>query len=565
MKRLFGISDGEDRKRLAAVEAIDRILEGAFEADVIDMTGLTTPSVQVVSSERSVNTETRSAKSQISGNSIGVMGGALQAAQQRQVGNETAAGISEGFSKIVVKTFNLSMIMTRIQKILDGLQIRTLYIFIDDFSELPKEAMHVFVDAVLAPLNNWSNELIKFKVAAYPNRIYLGEIDPSKMDEVHLDTYKLYGINDISFMEEKAIDFTRRLIKSRFDYYVGKQLDYYCEGDSDEIYKQLFFASMGNARILGHILHNLRESHVAYGKPIGLRSIQDAAARYYEEKVEPFFGIKKFAHESFEERSSIYSLKELLEFFVKKARDLREYKDSAVTKDIRGRTPSSHFHVLREFEPLLSTLELNFFLTKYFEMKDRDGRKVAVYALNYGLCAKQTIAYGRPTGRREYRLYFVERIFDYSPIIRSYLVRNQEIKCDNCGAVHDLEKLESLKLFNMLCPTCQSGRCKVSNLSKKYETILKEVNEELLLPATELGIMETLYNELKGLPASDIASELDCSYQLVGKRGKIMEERGLVSRKKEAGRRIFLITEQALENYFRLNKERHLNIPHDRP
>jgi hypothetical protein len=103
-----------------------------------------------------------------------------------------------------------------------------------------------------------------------------------------------------------------------------------------------------------------------------------------------------------------------LESLVTKARELRGYKDSSVTLQIPGRTPSSHFHILTEMDSLLTTLELNFFLTKYYEMKDRDGRKVSIYALNHGLCAKYTIAFGRPSGKREFRLYYVERIFDYT-------------------------------------------------------------------------------------------------------------------------------------------------------
>jgi len=54
-------------------------------------------------------------------------------------------------------------------------------------------------------------------------------------------------------------------------------------------------------------------------------------------------------------------------------------------------------------------------------MSDRSGRKVAVFALNFGLCQKFSIEYGRPKGQREYRLYLVERSFDYTPLLQEYL------------------------------------------------------------------------------------------------------------------------------------------------
>ena len=51
--------------------------------------------------------------------------------------------------------------------------------------------------------------------------------------------------------------------------------------------------------------------------------------------------------------------------------------------------------------------------------------------------------------------------------------------------------------------------------------------------------------------ASEIASELDCSYQLVGRRGRNLAERDLVLREEnEKGRRVFEISETAQDVYF---------------
>lgn len=547
-------------QRGEVIGAIDDLLEGAFEAQVTDVTGIIATNISTSEGKKEASKDGASATSKMNvakDPSLTLDGGSTWEASS-EVNIEQA----EEYSKVLLRTFNVNTIMERLAAILETIGLKHLYVFIDDFSELPQQAMAVFVDTVLAPLNNWSNELIKFKVAAYPGRVYLGKIDATKIDEVYLDTYRLYGVSDVATMEEKAIDFTRRLLNSRFIHFLGREFDGFCEGDPGEVYRQLFYATMGNPRILGHLLHNLRESHIAYGSGIGTRAIQDAAARYYEEKIEPYFGIQKFVHEAFSERSSVFSLKELLESIVLRARELRDYKESAVTREIPGRTPSSHFHVVTELESLLSTLELNFFVSKYYEMKDRDGRKVSIYALNYGLCARYTISFGRPSGKREHRLYFVERIFDYTSILRRYLQRNQEIRCSSCDTVHGLDKLESLRLFDMMCPACKKGTCEVVNLSRKYEHILNEIEDDLLLPPTELGILETLFHDPGGMVAGDIAGELDCSYQLIGKRAKIMAERGLVDREAyERGRRLFTITDKAKEDYFEDNPDRHLNVP----
>jgi DNA-binding MarR family transcriptional regulator len=363
------------------------------------------------------------------------------------------------------------------------------------------------------------------------------------------------------------MDFTRRLIDSRFHHYVGKSLSYFCDSDSDAVFRQLFYASMANPRILGHILTNLRDSVTAYHQPIGARAVQDASTKYYEAKIEPFFGIQKFAHESFSERASIFSLKELLESIVTRARTLRDYKGSKVTRDVSGRTPSSHFHIAESLDSSLGTLELNFFLTLYYQMKDRDGKDVSVYALNHGLCNKYSLSFGRPSGQREHRLYFVERIFDYTSIVRHFLESNQEIRCNNdgCARVYGLDKLDSLVMYDMLCPVCREGRCEVINLSKRYESVIRSVDPSLMLPATELGILETLFTEGRRMVAGEIAGSLDISYQLVGKRGVNLADRGLVVRdRNDARRRVFEITEEARKDYFEGNAERTLDLAAER-
>jgi DNA-binding HxlR family transcriptional regulator len=281
-----------------------------------------------------------------------------------------------------------------------------------------------------------------------------------------------------------------------------------------------------------------------------LRAVADASRKFYEDKIETFFQTGRFLQETFDERSSIFSLKELLESFVQRARELRRHTSGVFTK-IGGVPPTSHFHVPTEYETLLATLELNFFLTKYFEMTDRDGRKVAVFALNAGLCEKYDITFGRPTGEREFRLYFIERIFDYSPQIIHYLKNNQEIVCEGCGARYEHGDLDKLRFFNMRCPKCNAGTCRVTNLSRKYAAELEAVNLELLLPKTELGILQTLDAGQARMRAGEIAEELDCSHQLIGRRGKHLEERKLVVRDvDEDGRRTYELTSFAKDSYF---------------
>jgi len=525
-------------------ESLDTLLTDIDNSRFSSITGLRTPTIH----SKSDSSEVMSTEGG-SNVSIGPTPG-LNASLTAKGSVTLSLEQEQTYADILMLEFSIKDLLSRLKMLLNRMLIKHLYIFIDDFSELPQDAMKIIVDALLAPLNNWSEELIKFKVAAYPGMVYYGAIDKSKIDEIDLDLYRLYGTSNVNTMEEKAIDFTRRLVERRLYHYCKCDASTFIDSKNEDIWRIFFYATMANPRNLGYILFYLYESHLIYNRPIGLRALQDAAQKYYEEKIEPYFKMNKFLHESFSERSSIYSLKELLEALVKRARVLRNYKSSVIMREIRGTPPTSHFHVMSEFETLLSTLELNFFLTKYYEMSDRDGRKVSVFALNYGLCQKSAIIFGRPTGKTEYRVYYIERIFDCTPILENYLKVNQEIICDHCQTIFSYSDLAALKRYRMKCPECSVGTCQVVNLSKKYEPILHAVDQALLLPRIDLDILQTLRVEKEPMFAGDIAEDLDCSHQLVGKRGKILADRGLVERTKNKGRSQFNLTKTAEQQYF---------------
>lgn len=72
---------------------------------------------------------------------------------------ETSLRETSNYSEVLIRTLNIKELLVRLKQLLSNLGIRHLYILIDDFSELPQEAMEVVVDVLLAPLNNWSDEL----------------------------------------------------------------------------------------------------------------------------------------------------------------------------------------------------------------------------------------------------------------------------------------------------------------------------------------------------------------------------------------------------------------------
>jgi len=470
------------------------------------------------------------------------------------------SGLEEQFSDVFLKVFQIRNFINQLKEILSILEIRSLVILLDDFSEIPDHSMRVFVDVILAPLNNWSEEFIKFKVAAYPNRVYFGKIDQGKIDKISLDFYDLYSTRvNKSVMEEKSVDFTQRLIEKRIGYFTNQPVGYFFDTRKESIeeyYDLIFQISMNVPRIIGYILYYCYESKVVYGDPITRTSLEDAAEKYYELTIEPFFQSTTYSLKSFEEKISILQLRELLSIFVDELkiiqRKIRVGELSGLIYDVVRTNPyASHFIFNPIHEQFLKTLELNFFISKYNEMSGRDRGKQSVYCLNYGLCIKHSLRWGYPKGT-EHRKYLISRPFDFNSKIEDFLRTSKRIICINpeCNRNFPFEELQFPKFANMKCPSCQN-LVKVIATSETIEAELSRIDNAKLLPEVELGILHEIHKSEKLLKPKEIAEELDCSYQLVGWRAKKLDEtKGLILREDETGQRVYKLTDRAKEDYY---------------
>lgn len=449
----------------------------------------------------------------------------------------------DNFSNIFLKVFQIKEIIIGVKEALSILNIRHLYILLDDFSEIDDESIITFVDVILAPLNNWSDEFIKFKVAAYPNRIYYGKIDPGKIDTINLDFYNLYSEFDRDKMESNAIDFTKRILDKRFNKYVGSTVDTFFDTSKNSIenyYEMLFNASMNVPRILGYILSYCYQSRIIYNNKITKSDIESASQRYYEEKIFSFFETTTHSLISIDEKISVLQLKSLLNLFINKSKNI---KRRITTNDLKGsiytiKEPfTSHFHFDPRFEDFLKTLELNFFISKYNDLSDKDGTPVSIYSLNYGLCNKENIFWGKPKGSK-YRKYFIERPFNYNKLITEFLSNARRIICSNidCKKQFEIEDLKFLEFTNYKCNKCQSEVI-IETLAEDIREQIEKIDQSKMLPVPEVKILKELQNSDTELYARDIAQEVDYSGQLIGWRAKKLDEtHDLIEREKEIGK-----------------------------
>lgn len=489
-------------------------------------------------SNNNLNKSTQQTSTDIEANLSFSQTDALNAGYSSNDCYEQQEDINIEYSDMLLKVFDIQAIIKELKKVLNLMKINKLIVMLDDVSEIDNDALRLFMDTIVAPLNNWSDDFIKFKIAFYPGRVHYGNIDPSKIDIMNLDFYNLYSTFDTNKMEINAIDFTKRLLLNRFNYYLphNNWKKYFDEKLSEEDIATLFFQTSINVpRIIGYQLSYIYENVILYGKKITKQDIENSAIRYYENNVSAFFDKSTYCLLSIEEQQDINQLKLIRNAIVNQSNNI---KQQITRGELKGKiydkkTPyTSHFHILHEFEKCIESLELNHFISKYDEKSNKDGKKVSIYCLNYGLAKKNNIFWGKPSGS-EYRKYFIERPFNFTSLILNQINANTIIKCTSCGRVFSEEDIPHLEFCNYKCPNCTGLVKKQYVIDKKINDSITETQELKKLSKEEMNIILQLGQSSKTLKARDLASELDMNSRSIAYICKKMDlERKLVIRNK---------------------------------
>lgn len=464
------------------------------------------------------------------------------------------------YSDVVLKSFPFGEIIEEIQTLINESDLLRLVVFFDDFSELKFIDQRLFVDVVLSPLNNSSNETIKLKIAAYPGRVYYGKIDPGKADTISLDFSDLYEASEVQEMERSAASYAHRLLDVRFQAFKVKSEDYFdikIDNNINDFMRLMFQASFNVPRIMGHLLHTLYLDRVSKSQKITMASIRLASKKYYENTIEKYFDrLNRYALEPFENKLDRHNQHELLRYIIGEAKDVRKKIASGEVgggyfKNLQGVIQTSHFTVSPELEEVLASLESNFFVSRYKKMRDKSGKDVTGYALFLGLCESERLAWGYPEGR-PYRHYFQQRCFEYSRAMHQFLSRNQTIKCNFCGCCHPLDLKPSLELYKWKCPECAEGTCEVVNLVDDFQEEVAKLNQDIMLEPVELEIVSVINDESRKMRAGEISALIDTTHQLVGRRTSKLQDMGLISKERDTkdGHMKSEISERCTELYF---------------
>lgn len=362
-------------------------------------------------------------------------------------------------------------------------------------------------------------------------------------------------------MERSASSYASRLLSKRFKSFGVKLTDYFditTTSTQDVFMRLMFQASFNVPRIMGNLLHLLYLDRVSKDQKITLASIRLASKKYYENTVAKYFDrLNRYALEPYENKLDRYNQSQLLNCLVNEAKSIKKrISDKEVGgiyfENLGGNPPTSHFMVSPELAKIFSSLESNFFLSRYKNTRDKAGKDVIVYSLFLGLCESERMSWGYPEGR-EYRNYFVQRCFEYTRAVHSFLSQKQTIKCNFCGYCHPMERKDSIELFKWKCPECMEGVCTIVNLSDDFKDEVEMLNREIMLDPIELEIISTLNDEKRKMRAGEISTLIDTTHQMVGRRTSKLQEMGLINKDRDEidGRMKSELTDRCEQTYFK--------------
>ncbi len=477
-----------------------------------------------------------------------------------------------------LRLFSIHEIIGKIKALLEKRGIKYVYLFLDDFSELNLDKQKIVVDSLVAPIISSYNTFFKVKIAAYPSRIYLGNIDSSKLLTHSLDFYDVYekSANNYLQVEELAMDYVERTLRKRIDAFTNGQVELEELFDTSKVefreyIKLLFYCSAGIPRSLGYILTYCYLSSINQGKLIAVANIENATEKYYTDNILPdFFNDVRFKQSFYDDKTLLdqFTQKYLVDEIVKKMQSIkRDIIDSYSKGQLKNKIfietleknrkstgywfPTSHFYVDKDLEPLLKTLELYFIVNKFNEGSSREpGKKVSTFGLNYGLCLDKKIDYGRPAFRRSYD-YWRQETFDLSSYIPNTISGVESRYCTICGKEYtdDLE----YAMYNRYhrCLSCGNENSVVSE--KKFGGSLDskiKIWREQSLPNHYIDILRLLYNHKnEALSAHEIGQQIDRHHLSITKSMDRLLPLEYVTYTVK-GKRYYSITEKAIQTFF---------------
>lgn len=548
-------------------ETLEELFSKIEEGDYIDSDFQR--SLEITSKSSDVKREGANAKLSITDISVGA-----------KIENEENTSLEQKTYKKEIRVFSIHSILQKIKELLKDSGITRVVLFLDDFSELTEISQKVIVDSLIAPIISAYNDTFIVKIAAYPGRVYRGNIDSTKLPSQSIDFFDAFDriATNYTDVEKHSKDFIKRTLDKRLEVYTNNQITFedifdLQEDDADEYLKLLYYTTACIPRALGYILNYCFLGSINRGYKIKLSHIKDASIKYFEDNIYPdFINDVRFKQAFYDDKELLNQLSQrnLMDKIVEKQFDLKRtmittYRNTRkrnnlkqiyqeTIKQYKQSTsywfPTSHFYIDKKFDKVLKTLELYFIVSKFNEGSSRTpSEKISMYGLNYGLCMLRKIDYGKPVFRRAYD-YWRQEEFDLTNFIPQILSSVEKYICCNCGEEYDEIKLKVYEQYNS-CFKCHKENTvkKINIFESKLKTKIEEWKNSSL-PNEYIDILRILFNNRgEMLSAFEISKEIDKHHIAVTNAARTLLRSKYIDYEQRE-KRYYFITDIAINTFF---------------
>lgn len=436
--------------------------------------------------------------------------------------------LEEGYETEIVKSisettnFNVQELLSALGAIRRASKIDSIYVFIDEFSDLSENEQKEFSELLKKLLGSKNN--IFFKVGTITDRYDFGEkiIIGRDIFPIFLDLndfVEKYG--GIVTALKQLEDFTTSLVNKRLaSYCPDVSLNAVFDEKSNEIIARITREAMGVPRTIGMILQGALNQTELNGKRTNI-TISDINV-----------GIQETRKIYFSQFQGAVKKKIIPAFYMDMWNSILNKALTEKNKNKKEPRPSSHFMLDPLRKKYMNIFCENFLVHLLEESRaSKYGGNYLLFSIDYGICAENNILFAEEKDK------FTAARFIYDNIIAQY----------DCYFVD-----EQLKSYQ--CPICKRiykeedvAQAKVKRCFECDEKLIEIVHREV--PMTEgnytevevkiLGLIGSLSEE-EAMSASEIGDAIGCTWQKVSNWcSKVLGKQELINVKKVGGRNYY--------------------------
>lgn len=436
--------------------------------------------------------------------------------------------MEEGYETEIVKSisettnFNVQELLSALGTIRRTSKIDSIYVFIDEFSDLSDNEQKEFSELLKKLLGSKNN--IFFKVGTITDRYDFGEkiIIGRDIFPIFLDLndfVEKYG--GIVTALKQLEDFTTSLVNKRLASYCPNiSINAVFDEKSNEIIARITREAMGVPRTIGMILQSALIQTELNGKRADI-TISDINV-----------GIQETRKIYFSQFQGAVKKKIIPAFYMDMWNSILNKALTEKNKNKKEPRPSSHFMLDPLRKKYMNIFCENFLVHLLEESRaSKYGGNYLLFSIDYGICTENNILFA------EEKDEFTAARFIYDNIIAQY----------DCYFVD-----EQLKSYQ--CPICKRiykeedvAQAKVKRCFECDEKLIEIVHREV--PMTEgnytevevkiLGLIGSLSEE-EAMSASEIGDAIGCTWQKVSNWcSKVLGKQELINVKKVGGRNYY--------------------------